>query len=136
MINLLVLLIACICSGLITSTNIYAEKWDDVRLSTNDLYRIGLLTGSIFFFVGLLTFRMCCILIGLFLAIFCFALIRGQVLVNEIQYLRSMIPQLSMNIMMSKHMEQKRNSISHLLDQIIQTQQKEIILLKGYLEDN
>ena len=134
--NHIVLLIACICSGIITSTNLYAKNWNDFRLSINDLYRTGLLTGSMFFFVGLLTFRMGCILIGLFLAIFCFALIRGQVLINEIQYLRSIIPQLSASIMMSKHMEEKPNSISHLLDQIIQTQQKEMILLKGYLQDN
>lgn len=134
--NHIVLLIACICSGIITSTNLYAEKWDDVRFSLNDLYRTGLLIGSMFFFTGILTFRIGCVLMGLFLAIFSITLIRSQILVNEIQYLRSMIPQLSATTMMSKHMEEKPNSISHLLDQIIQSRQKEVILLKGYLQDN
>jgi hypothetical protein len=134
--NHIVLLIACICSGIITSTNLYVEKWDDVRFSLNDLYRTGLLIGSMFFFTGILTLRMSCVLIGLFLAIFSIAMIRSQILVNEIQYLRSVIPQLSATTMMSKYMEEKPNSISHLLDQIIQSRQKEVILLKGYLQDN
>jgi uncharacterized protein (DUF305 family) len=89
-----------------------------------------------FFFTGILTLRMSCVLIGLFLAIFSIAMIRSQILVNEIQYLRSVIPQLSATTMMSKYMEEKPNSISHLLDQIIQSRQKEVILLKGYLQDN
>ena len=134
--NHIVLLIACICSGIIINTNLYAEKWDDVRFSLNDLYRTGLLIGSMFFFTGILALHMGCVLIGLFLAIFSIAMIRSQVLVNEIQYIRSMIPQLSAITMMSKHMEEKPNSISHLLDQIIQSRQKEVILLKGYLQDN
>ena len=134
--NHIVLLIACICSGIITSTNLYADKWDDVRFSLNDLYRTGLLIGSMFFFVGVFTFHIPCILMGLFMGIFSIALIRSQVLVNEIQYLRSIIPQLSATTMMSKYIEEKPNSISHLADQIIQSRQKEIILLKGYLQDN
>ena len=134
--NHIVLLIACICSGIITSTNIYADKWDDVRFSLNDLYRTGLLIGSMFFFTGIITFRVYYVLVGLFLTIFSIALIRDQVLVNEIQYLRSIIPQLSATTMMSKYIEDKPNSISHLVDQIIQSRQKEIILLKGYLQDN
>ena len=35
---------------------------------------------------------------------------------------------------MSKRLEKKPNSIQHLLDQIIQTQQKEIIIMKQYLQ--
>ena len=134
--NHIAILIACICSGIITSTNLYAEKWDDVRFSLNDLYRTGLLIGSMFFFTGIINCHIPCILMGLFLAVFSIALIRSQVLVNEIQYIRSMIPQLSATTMMSKYIEEKPNTISHLVDQIIQSRQKEIILLKGYLQDN
>ena len=134
--NHIAILIACICSGIITGTNLYAEKWDDVRFSLNDLYRTGLLIGSMFFFTGVINVHVPCILMGLFLAIFSVALIRSQVLVNEIQYLRSIIPQLSATTMMSKQIEEKPNTISHLVDQIVQSRQKEIILLKGYLQDN
>ena len=45
-----------------------------------------------------------------------------------------MIPHHSMAILMSKRLEKKPNSIQHLLDQIIQTQQKEIIIMKQYLQ--
>ena len=65
-----------------------------------------------------------------------FALIRTQLFVTEIQFLKGMIPHHSMAIMMSKRLEQHPNSIPHLLDQIIQTQEKEIILMKSYLQDN
>jgi hypothetical protein len=132
----IVLIIACIYSGIVTSTNLFVDNWEDVRFSLNDLYRIGLLMGSMFFVVGILTVHMGRFLIGLFLSIFCFALIRSQVLINEIQYLRSIIPHQSTAIMMSKHLEEKPNSVSHLLDQIIQSHQKSMILMKGYLQDN
>jgi uncharacterized protein (DUF305 family) len=36
---------------------------------------------------------------------------------------------------MSKKLEKKPNSISHLLDEIIKTQKKEIIIMKSYLND-
>jgi uncharacterized protein (DUF305 family) len=45
-----------------------------------------------------------------------------------------MIPHHSMAILMSKRLEKKPNSIQHLLDQIIETQKKEIIIMKQYLE--
>jgi uncharacterized protein (DUF305 family) len=44
-----------------------------------------------------------------------------------------MIPQLSSVVQMSKVAEKKQNMISHLLDQIIQEKQKEIIIMKNYL---
>jgi uncharacterized protein (DUF305 family) len=47
-----------------------------------------------------------------------------------------MIPHHSMAVMMSKRLEKKPNSIQHLLDQIIQSQEKEIIIMKKYLQDS
>jgi uncharacterized protein (DUF305 family) len=41
-----------------------------------------------------------------------------------------------MAILMSKRLEKKPNSIQHLLDEIIKTQRKEIIIMKSYLGDN
>jgi hypothetical protein len=130
----IVLLIACICSGIVTSNNLFVDRWEDVRFSLNDVYRIGLLIGSMFAITGILTIHLGRILIGLFLCIFCFALLRSQVLIDENQYLRSMIPHQSAAIMMSKHLEQKPNSISHLVDQTIQSHQKSIIFMKGYVQ--
>jgi uncharacterized protein (DUF305 family) len=45
-----------------------------------------------------------------------------------------MIPHHSMAILMSKRLKEKPHTIQHLLDQIIDTQKKEIVLMKSYLE--
>ena len=132
----IVLLIACICSGIVTSTNLFVERWEDVRFSLNDVYRIGLLIGSMFAITGLLTIHLGRVLMGLFLSVMCFALLRSQVFITEDQYLRSIIPHQSAAIMMSKHLEEKPNSVSHLVDQTIQSHQKSIIYMKGYVETN
>ena len=113
--------------------NMWVDNWDDVRFSLNDFYMVGLMTGWMFFFMGLLTFHGGRALFGLLVAGLFFYLIRTQAFVTEIQYLRGMIPHHSMAVLMSKHVEKEPNSISHLLDQIIQTQQKEIIIMKDYL---
>ena len=68
-------------------------------------------------------------------AVVFFGLIRTQLFVTEVQFLRGMIPHHSMAVMMSKRLEKKPNSIQHLLDQIIQTQEKEIIIMKSYLAE-
>ena len=83
--------------------------------------------------MGLFTLRLRNCILGLLLTILFFTFIRKQWFINEIQYLKGMIPHHSMAIMMSKRLEKKPNSIQHLLDQIIQTQQKEIIIMKSYL---
>jgi uncharacterized protein (DUF305 family) len=86
--------------------------------------------------MGLFTLQLGKTLWGLLFVIIFFILIRTQTFVNEIQYLKGMIPHHSMAILMSKRLEKKPNSIQHLLDQIIQTQKKEIIIMKSYLGDN
>lgn len=94
---------------------------------------VGLMTGWMLFFMGLFTLKIRQFIFGLILVTLFFTCIRKQIFVNEIQFLKGMIPHHSMAIMMSKHLEKKPNSISHLLDQIIQTQTKEIIIMKDYL---
>jgi hypothetical protein len=125
------LFIVCILSVLIGNMNVWIT--DDVRLSVNDLYRAGLITGCIFFFLGLFTLHPGKVVIGLVLAGVSFYVLKEQIFVNEMQYMRTMIPQLSSVVQMSKAAERKPNSISHLLDQIIQEKQKEIIIMKNYL---
>jgi hypothetical protein len=129
----IMMLLACVLAGYASTMNMWVDNWDDVRFSLNDFYMVGLMTGWMFFFMGLLTLRIGRALFGLILAVLFFVLIRTQAFVTEIQYLRGMIPHHSMAILMSKKVEKEPNSISHLLDQIIQTQQKEIIIMKDYL---
>ena len=128
-----IMIICMVLAGYASTMNMWIDNIDDFRFSLNDLYMVGLMTGWMLFFMGLFTLRLRICIVGLLLTILFFTFIRKQWFINEIQYLKGMIPHHSMAIMMSKRLEKKPNSIQHLLDQIIQTQQKEIIIMKSYL---
>ncbi len=132
--NVMFMVICMFFAGYASTMNNWIDNWDDFRFSLNDFYMVGLMTGWMLFFMGLFTFQMKKCIFGLLIVIIFFALIRTQAFVNEIQYLKGMIPHHSMAILMSKKLEKKPNSIQHLLDQIIQTQQKEILIMKSYLK--
>ena len=132
--NVMFMIICMFFAGYASTMNNWIDNWDDFRFSINDFYMVGLMTGWMFFFMGLFTLQFGKTMFGLIGVIIFFALIRTQTFVNEIQYLKGMIPHHSMAILMSKRLEKKPNSIQHLLDQIIQTQQKEIIIMKQYLQ--
>ena len=131
--NVMFMIICMFFAGYASTMNMWVDKWDDVSFSLNDFYMVGLMTGWMIFFMGLFTLRLGKTVFGLIIGIIFFILIRTQAFVNEIQYLKGMIPHHSMAIMMSKRLENKPNSIKHLLDQIIQTQQKEIHIMNSYL---
>jgi hypothetical protein len=132
--NVMFMVICMFFAGYASTMNNWIDNWDDFRFSLNDFYMVGLMTGWMLFFMGLFTLQMKKCVFGLILVTIFFALIRTQTFVNEIQFLKGMIPHHSMAILMSKRLEKKPNNIQHLLDQIIQTQQKEIILMKSYLD--
>jgi hypothetical protein len=132
--NVMFMVICMFFAGYASTMNNWIDNWDDFRFSLNDFYMVGLMTGWMLFFMGLFTLQVGKTIFGLIVVIIFFALIRTQAFVNEIQYLKGMIPHHSMAILMSKRLEKKPNSIQHLLDQIIQTQQKEIIIMKQYLQ--
>ncbi len=134
--NVMFMVICMFFAGYASTMNNWIDNLDDFRFSLNDFYMVGLMTGWMLFFMGLFTLQLGKTLFGLFFVIIFFILIRTQWFVTEIQYLKGMIPHHSMAILMSKRLEKKPNSIQHLLDQIIQTQQKEIIIMKQYLGDN
>lgn len=134
--NVMFMVICMFFAGYASTMNNWIDNWDDFRFSLNDFYMVGLMTGWMFFFMGLFTLQLGKTLWGLLFVIIFFILIRKQIFVNEIQYLKGMIPHHSMAILMSEQLEKKPNSIQHLLDQIIQTQKKEIIIMKQYLGDN
>jgi len=133
--NVMFMVICMFFAGFASTMNNWIDNWDDFRFSLNDFYMTGLMTGWMFFFMGMFTLNIHKALGGLMVALIFFGLIRTQLFVTEIQFLRGMIPHHSMAILMSKRLEKKPNSIQHLLDQIIQTQQREIIIMKNYLGD-
>lgn len=131
--NVMFMLICMFFAGYASTMNNWIDNWDDFRFSLNDFYMVGLMTGWMFFFMGLFTLQLGKGVFGLILVAIFFGLIRTQAFVNEIQFLKGMIPHHSMAILMSKKLEKKPNSIQHLLDQIIQTQEKEIVIMKSFL---
>ena len=60
--------------------------------------------------------------------------LRNQYFVNDTFYLRDMIPHHSMAILTSKHIQNrtKNPKIKELAKNILETQQKEIMLMKNY----
>jgi len=128
--NYIVMFIIMILSGLLSTMNIWVDKYSDIRLSINDLYMIMLMTGWMFLFMGLFYKETRIIMIGIILISFNIWGIRTQFLVSEMQYKLSMIPHHSMAVHMSKKLLEKNNNIQSFLKNIIDTQESEIEFLK------
>lgn len=127
----IVMFFIMLISGLLSTMNIWANSIDDIYLSINDVYMVFLMTGWMFFFMGIYSKEFYIFTLGLSIAFLSFLGIRYQVFVSEKQYLRGMIPHHSMAILMSKQMQKKENSIPGLLAGIIETQEKEIAFMKS-----
>ena len=100
-----IMIICMVLAGYASTMNMWIDNIDDFRFSLNDLYMVGLMTGWMLFFMGLFTLRLRICIVGLLLTILFFVFIRKQWFINEIQYLKGMIPHHSMAIMMSKRLE-------------------------------
>lgn len=121
-----------IVSGFLSTMNIWADKFDDTRFSINDLYMTLLMTGWMFFFMGLWYRNINIFFIGFILVIVSFLCIRTQFLVSTRQYIIGMIPHHSMAVHMSKKLlEKESTSLNSFVKNIIQTQEKEINFMKN-----
>ena len=119
-----------ILSGLLSTMNIYANSLSDIRLSLNDAYMILLMTGWMYFFMGIYHGNNNNIYFGLALVLINLYCIRTQFMIDEKQYLNGMIPHHSMAVFMSKKLLTKKNSLSDFLNNIVSTQQNEIAYMK------
>jgi hypothetical protein len=88
------------------------------------------MTGWMFLFMGLFYKEVIITIIGSIMVITNFFCIRTQFLVTEEQYKLGMIPHHSMAILMSKKLLQKQNNIQPFLENLINTQEKEIDFMK------
>lgn len=120
-----------ILSGILSTMNVWVDKIDDIRFSMNDAYMILLMTGWMFLFMGVFYQEMNVMLIGLLLVMVNIWCIRTQFLITETQYKLGMIPHHSMAVHMSRKLLEKDNNISSFVQNIIQTQEKEINALKN-----
>jgi len=119
-----------ILSGLLSTMNMWVDKYEDVRLSVNDAYMILLMTGWMFCFMGIYYQEMRVFMFGLVLVVSNIWCIRTQFMVSETQYKLGMIPHHSMAIHMSKKLLDKPNNIKPFLENIIKTQETEILYMK------
>jgi hypothetical protein len=119
-----------ILSGILSTMNVWVDKVDDIRFSMNDAYMTLLMTGWMFLFMGLIYQEITVFFIGLSLVLFSIWCIRNQFLITEGQYKLGMIPHHSMAIHMSKKLLEKENNISPFVENIIKTQEDEILILK------
>ena len=130
-------------SGLLSTMNVWVDKVDDIRFSINDVYMTLLMTGWMFLFMGLIYQEIIVFFIGLSLVIFNIWCIRNQFLVTETQYKLGMIPHHSMAIHMSKKLLERLNSVDDskqsfekgnkivpFVNNVIKTQEEEILFLK------
>jgi hypothetical protein len=120
-----------ILSGLLTTMNVWVDKFDDIRFSLNDVYMVLLMTGWMFLFMGLFYRETKTFIFGLTFVIINLWCIRTQFLITENQYKLGMIPHHSMAVHMSKQMLKKNNNINTFLENIINTQEKEIQFMKS-----
>lgn len=121
-----------ILSGLLSTMNIWVDKLDDIRVSINDLYMTLLMTGWMFFFMGLWYMQKTIFIIGLILVVTNLICIRTQFMVTPNQYILGMIPHHSMAVHMSKKLlENTSTSLKPFVENIIKTQDKEINFMKN-----
>ncbi len=119
-----------IFAGLLSTMNVWADKFDDIRFSLNDIYMSLLMCGWMFFFMGIFDKKNNILMIGIGLVVLSIWCIRTQFLISEDQYKLGMIPHHSMAIHMSKKLLEKENNIQSFLQNIITTQESEISFLK------
>lgn len=120
-----------ILSGLLSTMNVWVDKWEDIRFSINDIYMTLLMTGWMFFFMGLYYNERIILFLGLFLVLLNIWCIRTQFMVTKEQYVLGMIPHHSMAILMSKKLMQKIPLPNDFVSNIISTQEKEIEYMKS-----
>ena len=119
-----------VLSGLLSTMNVWVDKVDDIRFSINYAYMTLLMTGWMFLFMGLIYKEVSVFFVGLSLIILNIWCIRKQFLVTETQYKLGMIPHHSMAVHMSKKLLEKKNIASPFVENIIKTQENEILILK------
>jgi hypothetical protein len=119
-----------VLSGLLSTMNVYVDKFEDIRFSLNDIYMVLLMGGWMLFFTGIYYNELHIALVGLGLILVNIYCIRTQFFISKNQYIDGMIPHHSMAVLMSKKLLQKDSSLQEFLQNLIQTQINEIKYMK------
>ncbi len=122
-----------IAAGALSTMNVWAARWSDMRYSLNDAYMILLMSGWMILFMGLYYGDRIPAAIGALITVAALAAIRTQLFVNQEQYLLGMIPHHSMAVTMSRKLLEKGTQLTPFVQNIIDTQEKEITAMKTVL---
>jgi acyl-coenzyme A synthetase/AMP-(fatty) acid ligase len=129
--DFMIMFLIIFTAGLLSTMNVWVTKTSDIRFSLNDVYMALLMTGWMFFIMGLYYQYTTPLFFGLSLILFSVWLIRTQQLINLTQYKLGMIPHHSMAIHMSKKLLEQNPPNEQFLLNLIHTQEKEIEYLKS-----
>ena len=130
MMDLMVMFIIMFISGLLSTMNVWATQYRDIRFSLNDVYMSLLMCGWMFLFMGIYYGGSTSVLFGISLILISIWCIRTQFLIDLTQYKYGMIPHHSMAIHMSKKLLEKKPPNEKFLLNLIVTQETEIDYLK------
>ena len=140
--ELFIMIIIMFISGLLSSMNVWVDKFSDIKFHLNDIYMALLMCGWCLVLIGIFYINLHILLIGIISIIILLYCIRNQTCINEEQYIKGMIPHHSMAILMSKQLIKKvaNNEINitpelnELANNIIKTQEDEISYIKFILK--
>lgn len=138
--NAYIMIFVMILAGFFATMNVWVVDKKHARFHLNDVYMVLLMVSWMVFFGFLLMKNHMMIpktifYFSILIIMVLIYMIRKQSLINEKQYLNGMIPHHSMAILMSEKIKDKTKDqeIKELADEIIQSQQKEIIQMTNIL---
>lgn len=138
--SIMVMLIAMALAGLVTGMNSFVNSKSDIRVNMNDFYMGLMMAGVMFLLMGVYYRSKKLIVVGVVITVIIFICIRRQIFIGEKEYLESMIPHHSMAVLMTKRLKEKgeikKQELRELMKNIINTQEKEIELMKKLLNNS
>lgn len=129
-----IMFIISMLAGLLSTMNVWATRFSDIRISLNDIYMSCLMTGWMFLFMGLVYQEIIKFIFGTLLVVVSIWCIRTQFNITQKEYIQGMIPHHSMAVHMSQRLLEKQNTINTFLQKIINGQNEEIEFMKRIQE--